>query len=68
MSAYHKGCLLEIDNLIKKFKKKKELRLNTQTDLNHESKIPHQLKRRWGIFFGKLPRGRGEYEFADDRD
>ena len=29
MSAYHKGCLLEIDNLIKKFKKKKELRLNT---------------------------------------
>ena len=28
MSAYHKGCLLEIDNLIKKFKKK-ELRLNT---------------------------------------
>ena len=29
MSAYHKGSLLEINNLIKRFKKKKELRLNT---------------------------------------
>ena len=38
MNTYYKSCLLEIDNLIKKFKKKKFLKLNVAKFKNNDKK------------------------------